>query len=96
MAEELSPAPEGLRPLMGADCPLESTKLDHRVELAKTRRLRLAYIEDGRDDPEHPHHGTFTGLALLFPSSQEAGDPAQPSPAAASGNDRSGDGTRPS
>lgn len=29
---------------------------------ARTKRLDALYILDGRDDPNHPHRGTYTGL----------------------------------
>lgn len=29
---------------------------------ARTVRLQKLYILDGRDDPNHPHRGCFTGL----------------------------------
>jgi hypothetical protein len=42
--------------MMNADCnPVEQT--------ARQDRLEELYIADGRHDPAHPMHGTYTGLA---------------------------------
>jgi len=31
----------------------------------RVKLLSIWYLEDGRDNPEHPQHGLYTGLAKL-------------------------------
>jgi hypothetical protein len=31
----------------------------------RVKLLSIWYLEDGRDNPEHPKHGLYTGLAIL-------------------------------
>jgi hypothetical protein len=40
---------------MNQDCnPIEQT--------ARQEQLEQLYLADGRDNPEHPYHGLYTGL----------------------------------
>jgi hypothetical protein len=36
--------------------------VDHVEELKRQERLERLYVEDGRDNPEHPFHALYTGL----------------------------------
>jgi hypothetical protein len=35
---------------------------DHVEQMNRVHRLNKLYIEDGREDKNHPMHGLFTGL----------------------------------
>ena len=39
---------------------------DLAEQVARSGRLEKWYDLDGRHDPSHPHHGTFTGLAEQY------------------------------
>ena len=39
----------------------------------RVKLLHIWYKEDGRDNPEHPMHGLFTGLAELARTGKLAG-----------------------
>jgi len=40
-----------------------SQNCNHREQQARQDRLEAAYRADGRHDPAHPKHSTYTGLA---------------------------------
>ena len=39
----------------------------------RVKLMKIWYTEDGRDNPEHPMHGLFTGLAELAREGKLAG-----------------------
>lgn len=39
--------------------------IDPTVQQARQNHLEALYFEDGRDNPEHPMHGLYTGLAAM-------------------------------
>lgn len=44
---------------MNPNCnPIEQQKIQDRLE--------AWYVADGRDNPEHPLHGVYTGLADIY------------------------------
>ena len=51
---------------------------DHRFNNAINERLERLFFIDGRDKPEHPQHGLFTGLAekYRFPTTGDKDLPA--------------------
>ncbi len=50
---------------MNPNCnPIEQQKVQDRLE--------RWYFEDGRDNPEHPLHSVYTGLAEKFTQPQQA------------------------
>ena len=40
----------------------------------RQERMESLYIYDGRDDPNHNHHGFYSGLAHLYPDPQRIVD----------------------
>ncbi len=40
----------------------------------RTRFLDKLYLEDGRDNPEHPFHSLYTGLYQQYLQALEQGD----------------------
>jgi hypothetical protein len=44
------------------------------VDDARTRFLDKLYVQDGRDQPEHPLHSLYTGLYQQYIEELEKGD----------------------
>ena len=43
----------------------------HQEQEARQRELDRLYDLDGRHDPHHPHHATYTGLVAGFHTTEQ-------------------------
>lgn len=48
--------------------------IDHIEQDARQAELEARYEADGRHDPAHPHHATYTGLVAGFHTTEETTD----------------------
>ena len=39
--------------------------INYATQRARQNHLEALYFEDGRDNPQHPMHGLYTGLAVM-------------------------------
>ena len=46
----------------------------HQEQEARQRELDRLYEADGRHDPHHPHHATYTGLVAGVNTTEESTD----------------------
>ena len=48
--------------------------INHIEQAARQAELDRLYEADGRHDPQHPHHATYTGLLTTTTEQENNGD----------------------
>lgn len=52
--------------------PMSRPDCDPQEQNDAQSQLEAWYLADGRDDPAHPMHSLFTGLAMKYRAKEEA------------------------